>query len=286
MLKDGLSKYLKHDSHCFEKLLEKIKNDNILLKHEFMKQNFSGIETFSNSCYSTFILQFTPFFDFLTYCKNDGEVISKLKELGFYKISQKHLSCIDEIEKEIRKLSKVDGLIILPYHYLFASHAILTSQFKIDFYCEFQVEEKYNGMELNKLSKDLYKSSRRKHIKNRPDVIDFETNIKEFEKELLNFYNLNETEITNLNKMVYKIWIGNYDCFTSLFQFQIFKISKNKAYEHLFPLFKLIFKKKLLDEDEFLKEDKKSFIENNIGYYDSNYTKYKISKVRDILKLK
>lgn len=267
--------------NSFDNFLSLIKTKNLHFKQKFLTEKFIGINFFKEDCYNSFFIQFLPYLDFITFSKNDEIITSKLKDLGFNNSSLKYLSSINDLEFEIKKLEETEGLYIFPYHYLFASYAYITTKFKIESYESFFGTLKYNGTEVNNLFIDTFKRSRRN--KNKTTSCEFCFDTKMY--NLFDRYDrLTTDESYNSKKRLLKIYNGNYNAFSELFQFHHTTISKNDALERLFPLFMLIFKdKKLLNESDFFDYYNKLLESSGEQFYDKNYRKYKISKVRDIL---
>jgi hypothetical protein len=285
-LNDYFLKYHEYQLKSFEEFLSIKKNENIKLRQKFLSEKLSEVNLFKEDCYSSFFIQFMDYFDFLSFSENDEIIISKLKDLGFT-TSLKYLTNIDNLELEIRRLDKIDGLLIFPYNYLFACYAYLTSKFKIESYESFQGTTEYNGIEVNNLFMDTKKRVRRKNIKTSPDEFYFDKEMRDLSDGFDRLVRLTTNEIYNSKKILLKIYNGNYRDFLDLFQFHHTTISKNAALEELFPLFMLIFKdKKLLNEPDFFDYYDELLENSGEQFYDKNYRKYKISRVRDILKEK
>ncbi|MBP9848493.1 MAG: hypothetical protein KBC58_03565 [Flavobacterium sp.] len=261
-----------------------IKSKNLHFKQKFLTEKFIGINFFKEDCYSSFFIQFLPYLEFITFSKNDEIITSKLKDLGFSNTSLKYLTTINDLELEIKKLEETEGLHIFPYQYLFASYTYITTKFKIESYESFFGTSKYNGTEVNNLFIDTFKRSRRNNNKTSSDEFYFDKKMNDL---CYSYDRLTTNEIYNSKKRLLKIYNGNYSVFSELFQFHHTTISKNDALEILFPLFMLIFKdKKLLNETDFFDYYDKILENSGEQFYDKNYRKYKISKVRDILKEK
>lgn len=281
-LNEYFLKYHAIELNSFDNLLSLIKSNNSYFKHKFLTEKFIGINCFKEDCYSSFFIQFLPYLDFITFSKNDEIITSKLKDLGFSDASLKYITTINDLELEIRKLEKTEGLHIFPYQYLFASYSYITTKFKIESYESFFGTSKYNGTEVNNLFIDSFKRSRRKNNKTSSDEFYFDKKMN----DLCHSYDrLTTNKINDSKKRLLKIYNGNYSVFSELFQFHHTTISKNDALELLFPFFMLLFKdKKLLNETDFFAYYDKLLENNGEQFYDKSYRKYKISKVRDILK--
>lgn len=283
-LNEYFIKYHTIELSNFDNFLSLIKSENLHFKEKFLAEKFIPINFFKKKCYSSFFIQFIPFLDFLTFSKNDEIILSKLKDLGFSNASLKYVTTIDDLELEIKKLEKTEGLHIFPYQYLFASYTYLTTKFKIESYESFFGTSIYNRIEVNNLFIDTFKRSRRNRNKTSPNEFYFDKEMNDF---CDSFDSLITNEIYNSKKRLLKIYNGNFSDFSDLFQFHHTTISKNDALEKLFPLFMLIFKdKKLLNEAEFIDYYDKLVENSGEEFYDKNYRKYKITKVRDILKEK
>jgi len=230
---------------------------------------------------SSFILQFYPYLDFLPFL-NDGEVIDKLKKVGFASNTLKWLVSVVDIEKEIKRLIHVDGLLILPYAYLFASIEHIKLKFKIEIVESFGLNKIYNKSDTNTLFIDTSNRLRRRAYQaNKNHKID-NSNFEEIMQKVLDegedaFVSLGY-EKEEYGKVILKGLKGNSKHFLSLFlNFYNGNISKNQVFLEIFPLLKLILKDvDLLNEDEYNNSYKNQF-------YDRNYRFYKISRVKKIL---
>ncbi len=283
-LNEYFLKYHAIELNSFDNFLSLIKSKNLHFKQKFLTEKFIGINFFKEDCYSSFFIQFLPYLEFITFSKNDEIITSKLKDLGFSNTSLKYLTTINDLELEIKKLEETEGLHIFPYQYLFASYTYITTKFKIESYESFFGTSKYNGTEVNNLFIDTFKRSRRNNNKTSSDEFYFDKKMNDL---CYSYDRLTTNEIYNSKKRLLKIYNGNYSVFSELFQFHHTTISKNDALEILFPLFMLIFKdKKLLNETDFFDYYDKILENSGEQFYDKNYRKYKISKVRDILKEK
>lgn len=271
----------------FEEFIITTKQENIKFRQKFLSEKFVAIKYFKEDCYSSFYLQFIPYFDFLAFSKNEEDIISKLKELGFTNSSLKYLTDIDEIGIEIRKLLNFDGLVILPFNYIVSIHSFLTIKFKMESYESFFGIQKYNGVDVNNLYLESFRRSRRKNNISRLQEQDYEKYMIELNNNFDELLKIFFDEAIESKKMMLKILIGNYNVFIYNIQFQYNGISKNIALEALFPLFKTVFRdKKLLDEKEFIAYHNELLKSTGEKFYEKKYRKYKLTKVRDILKLK
>lgn len=269
----------------FESLILKIKFDCEKVKHDFLSTNFKNFirdDNLENK--SSFILQFTPYLNYLIYYKNDEDVVNKLKLLGFRSNSLKWLFDLNEIESEIRRLANIDGLLIFPFEYLALSINHISVKFQIEVYESFLDNLFYNGCETNRISvnfrnilrKNNYALLEKSKISNTP----YEDLMFDYINKLDNTAMTFDKQNSELFKHLIKLLSGNTMVFTESFLFMNYGISKRRVYSELFPLFKLLLKDlNLKNETEFNENNKES-------YYNNNYTLYKISKIRDVFKTK
>lgn len=269
----------------FESLILKIKTDSEKVKHDFLSTNFKNFNPDDNlEIKSSFILQFTPFLNNLIFYKNDEEVINKLKQLGLRSNSLKWLINLDEIESEIRRLANIDGLLIFPHLYLALSINHISVKFQIEVYESFLDNLLYNGCETNRLSVNFRNILRKKNyallekskICNTPYEDLMFDYINKLDSTALQFYMKN----SKLFKHLIKLLSGNTMVFNESFIFEINGISKRQVYFEFFPFFKLLLK------DLDLKNEIDFYNNNKDSYYNNNYRLYKISRIRDVFKMK
>jgi hypothetical protein len=269
----------------FENLLVKIQEDCKKIKIDFLAKEFYVLKSKPeiNDC-DSFFLQFTPFLNQLIFFSKDDEVISKLKKYGFNNATLKWMIDINEIESEIRRLEKIEGLLIFPHSYLSACIIYVSSKFQLDAFEHFIGNKNHNGLYTNKLYVDSFNRFRRRNYKLinslKPYKDEFEYLMNEqldlLEKTAIDNYE----EISKASKFVLKTLNGNSGNINELFQFSKNGISNSSVYCELFNLLKLILKeKKYKSETEFFEND-------SISKYKNDYRLYKISKVRDFFNLK
>ena len=266
----------------FENYLVELQKSKDTLERSFLASNFDSLPENSNkSDVSNFILQFLPYLDFLMFFDGDKEVKNKLNKLGFTNNVLKWLVSISDIEKEIKRLIKIDGLLFVPYNFLYASTEYIRLKFKIELVEGFGLNIMHNNIETNTVFLDLSNRVRRNNYINKksskPNKSEYDMlmnqHIETFEKISTEL----DQEKDLIIKSVLKSLNGNTKNITNLFEFRTVDISKNNAYCELFPLLKLIMKDvKMLDETEF-------YSSGNDKYYDGIYRIYKISRVQKLL---
>lgn len=269
---------------AFEKYLFELYYNSKLMKQKFISTEFNSLasDTIDKNV-SSFLVQFIPFINYLIFFPDDEKVLSKLNELGFDKSPSTSMVRLEEIEKEIKRLSNIDGLLIFPFHYLVASIHILQLKFNIEFIERLGLSCTYNNSKTNPLFVDTSNRLRRREY-NEEKI--HETEIKDSFELMMNAildYSDNVSiklglEKEALSKNYLQMLKGNVKIYTDLFnQFYCLSISKSRAYSELFPLLKLILKDaKLMSEKEYFDND-------NDKFYDGKYEFYKISRVRKIL---
>ncbi len=281
---ETLKLYNESKSH-FEELLIKIKSDSEIKKSIFLKEDFISFNKDADENEkASFINQFIPFFNHIFFFQNDNEVIAKLKKYDFSRGILKWKIDINEIESEIRRLEKIDGLLIFPLQYLSNCLNFVSSQFQIEVFEYFCGNINHNSFVTNKLYVDYINRNRRRSYNNSKETntykSDFENAMNQNLDKLDNKCDLLGIDRSELNAYITKNLKGNYEIMRDFIIFKNIGISKRKVYCEHFPLFKMVFKhKKLKSENEFY--ESKNEIE-----YNNDYTLYKVSKVRDILKMK
>jgi len=277
-----LSKIEKINIENFEKFLIELHQNTFFFKKVFLETNFIKLkENPTNEETSTFILQFIPFFDYVMFFYDDKNIIAKLRELGFANNILKWIVSIDAIEKEIKRLMNIDGLLFIPYNFLFASIEHIRIKFKIELLESFGLSIQHNNIETNTIFLDFSNRYRRKNYKRKKNTT---TNFSEFEMIMNEQIEVTEAKSEELGyekhtiiNSILKVINGNSKIFTDLIEFRTIGISKNNAYVELFSLMKLILKDvKLLEESEF-------FSNNNDKTYDGNYRFYQYRRVQKIL---
>lgn len=269
----------------FEEQLVSIRQECEIIKKDFLAKDFIIYNSKAdiNQSYS-FFLQFVPYLNYLIYFSKDEEVISKLQSCGFTFATLKWMIDINEIESEIRRLEKIEGLLIFPHAYLYSCIFYVSSKFRLNALEYFLGNVSYNGLVTNKIHVDFTKRMRRRNYnqnnKLKPSKNEFENVMNEqidlLEKTIIE----NGEDKSKFLKSLLKLLHGNCGSIYELFQFSTKGISKNSFYFELFPLLKIIVKdKKLKSETEF-------FDNTAEQVYNNDYRLYKISKVKDILNLK
>jgi hypothetical protein len=285
ILPDETLKLYNESKHHFEELLIKIKLDSETKKSIFLKEDFFSFNKYGDKNETAnFINQFIPFLNHIIFFPKDNEVIAKLKKYEFSIGILKWMIDIEEIESEIRRLEKVDGLLIFPLLYLSNCINFVSSQFQIEVFENFCDNINHNNFITNKLYADYINRNRRRNYNNSRETktfkSDFENTMNQYLDKLDNMSDVLGLDTNELNTYVAKSLKGNYEIMRDFIIFKNFGISKRKAYCEHFELFKMVFKhRKLKSEHEFY--ETKNGIE-----YNNNYNLYKISKVRDILKMK
>lgn len=269
----------------FEEKLVSIRQECEIIKKDFLAKDFIIYNSKAdiNQSYS-FFLQFVPYLNYLIYFSKDEEVISKLQSCGFTFATLKCMIDINEIESEIRRLEKIEGLLIFPYAYLYSCIFYVSLKFRLNALEYFLGNVSYNGLVTNKIHVDFTKRMRRRNYnqnnKLKPSKDEFENVMNEqidlLEKTIIE----NGEDKSKFLKSLLKLLHGDSGSIYELFQFSTKGISKSSFYFELFSLLKIIVKdKKLKSETEFFDNTSEQF-------YNNDYRLYRISKVKDILNLK
>jgi hypothetical protein len=269
----------------FEEQLVSIRQECEIIKKDFLTKDFIiyNSEAEINACYS-FFLQFVPYLNHLIYFSKDEEVISKLKSCGFTYATLKWMIDINEIESEIRRLEKIDGLLIFPHAYLYSCIFYVSSKFHLNALEYFIGNVSYNGIVTNKIHVDFTKRIRRRNYnhnnKTKLSKNEYENVMNEKIDLLEKKSSENGENNTKSIKFILKLLHGDCGSIYELFQFSTKGISKSSFYFELFPLLKMLVKdKKLKSETEF-------FDNTAEQVYNNDFRLYRISKVKDILNLK
>ena len=272
---------LKHSADLirYEKYIEELNKKAILAKKELLNENFSEYPmNGSIDDKSKFINQFWFLENLVMF--PDDEVMKKLKELKFSNNSLKWFVDYNDIINEINRLNEIKGLLIFPHAYLTAINNHLQIKFFINFIEGFELNTKYNNADTNILYKDYAERNRRfkyNEEKRQTPKMAF------FEEIMYNYYNHLEKKVGNRKKshnMILRIYRGETSDFLSILNiFQNEGISKNKVYNELFPLLKIIMK----DVNFLSKEEYHNKIDQ---FYEANYSKYKIARTKKILQKK
>ncbi len=266
------------DVEKYNSEIEKLKRKSISAKEILLNEQFDPFPNDgSQDDKIDFVNQFMPFILDLTLFP-DEEVIQKLKDYQFASHTLKWMVRIEEITNEINRLSAIEGLFFMPYSFLFAVEAHLSTKLRINFIEDFELSIRYNNEDTNVVFVDFDKRIRRrdynKKMRQTPKMDDFE---KQMNKIFDRLETATSADKGFSNKILRQSAKGNTASFYSLMDmFYCQGISKNKIYLELFPLFKLVMKDvELLAYDEYInsKEEK----------YDADYTKYQIARVKKIL---
>lgn len=282
MIKENSKPYqepFKSNYSKFELAIIELKRDFLTVREGFLKQKIKHYNDCDNV--NNFILQLYDYIPFLVFFKNDLEVLTKLKEIGIKKEILIWMVDLDDVEAEIKRIYQIKGLFIFSYDFLFAICSHLDLKFKISLIDYLGLAKSYNNSNSNTFFVDSNNRLRRRSYKamligkSKKNLFEQEMN-----KELDNLeetYNKIGCTKENLHKSLLKTLKGNTDNFLELISINLSQgISNRKVFLELFPLLKLILKDvELLGEDEFhnLKDE----------FYDGNYEKYKISRVKKIL---
>lgn len=261
--------------------IEKLKRKSISAKEILLNEEFDPFpNNGSQDDKIDFVLQFMPFIRDLTLFP-DEEVIQKLKDYQFASRTLKWMVRIEEITYEINRLSEIQGLFFMPYAFLFAVEAHLSTKLLINFIEDFELSIDYNNEETNILFVDFDKRIRRREYNKKMNQT---PKMDAFEKQMNKIFDRLETATSEdegfSNKILRQSAKGNTASFYSLMDmFYCQAISKNKIYLELFPLLKLVMKGvELLSYDQF--------IQTKEEFYDADYSKYQIARVKKILQKK
>lgn len=261
--------------------IEKLKRNTISAKEILLNEEFVPFpNNGSQDDKIDFVLQFMPFIRDLTLFP-DEEILQKLKDYQFASHTLKWMVRIEEITHEINRLTKIEGLFFMPYAFLFAVEAHLSTKLLINFIEDFELSIDYNNEETNILFVDFDKRIRRreynKKMNQTPKMDAFEKQMNKIFDRLETFTSVDEGFS---NKILRQSAKGNTASFYSILDmFYCQGISKNKIYLELFPLLKLVMKDvELLSYDQFIRTKEE--------FYEADYTKYQIARVKKILQKK
>jgi len=261
--------------------IEKLKRKSISAKEILLNEQFDPFPNDgSQDDKIDFVNQFMPFILDLTLFP-DEEVIQKLKDYQFASHTLKWMVRIEKITYEINRLSAIEGLFFMPYSYLFAVEAHLSTKLRINFMEDFELSTRYNNEDTNVVFVDFDKRIRRRDYNKK---LQQTPKMDEFEKQMNKIFDRLETATLAdkgfSNKILRQSAKGNTSSFYLLIDmFYCQGISKNKVYLELFPLLKLIMKDiELLSYEEF--------INNKEQGYNADYIKYQIARVKKILQKK
>lgn len=263
----------------FEEALSELKHDSIIIKKQFLNLKIKHYNDCDNV--HNFVLQLFDFIPFIVLFKNEIEVNYKLKEIGIKNEVLLWMIDLKDIEAEIRRLNQINGLTILPFDFLFAVRSHLDLKFKVGLIDFLGLSEDYNNSISNTLFVDTNNRIRRRNYEGKLErkasksIFEQQMN-KQLDKDGEIHVKIGNS-YEDYQSSLLKNLKGNTSNFLELIFFNLKnRISKRKVFLELFPLLKLILKDvELLSKDEFhnLKDE----------YYDGNYEKYKISRVKKIL---
>ena len=169
----------------------------------------------------------------------------------------------------------------MPYSYLIAVEAHLSTKLRINFMEDFELSIRYNNEDTNVVFVDFDKRIRRRDYNKKMQQT---PKMDDFEKQMNKIFDRLETATLAdkgfSNKILRQSAKGNTSSFYSLIDmFYCQGISQNKVYLELFPLLKLIMKDiELLSYEEF--------INNKEQGYNADYIKYQIARIKKILQKK
>jgi hypothetical protein len=282
-LPDDIKIQYEKDVEMYLAEIEKLKRKSISAKEKLLNEQFDPFpNNGSQDDKIDFVLQFMPFISDLTLFP-DEEVIQKLKDYQFASHTLKWMVRIEEITYEINRLTEIEGLFFMPYAFLFAVQAHLSTKLLINLMEDFELSKRYNNEDTNILFVDFDKRIRKREYNKE---LNQTPKMNSFDKQMNKIFDRLETVTSEdkgfSNKILRQSTKGNTSFFYSLIDMFYCKgISKNKVYLELFPLLKLIMKEKnveLLSFDQF--KNKKG------DKYDADYTKYQIARVKKILQKK
>lgn len=274
---------LKYDSdvELFNSQILELKSKSIIAKKRLLSEFFIPYkEGGSIDDKIKFVNQFIVFVSDLTLFPDD-EILIKLREYRFANNTLKWFVNLEEILNELNRLTNIDGLFFLPNTFLFAITNHLKIKFKISLIEDFELNIYYNNTDTNIFYKDFAKRyNRRKYNENQNQKGKMD-NFEIVMNDLLdNFEIAIENDIELAKKIFLQSINGNTSYYyTMLDLFYCESISRDKIYLELFPLLKLIIK-----DYELLSY--KEFYEIKDNKYNSDYTKYKIARVKKIIQKK
>ncbi len=274
---------LKYDTdvELFNNQILELKAKSFIAKERLLSENFIPLQ---NGCSTKdkiyFVNQFIGFLSDLTLFPNN-EILIKLQELKFANDALKWFVNLEEILNELERLTNIDGLFFLPNSFLFAITNHLKIKFNVNLIENFELNADYNNTETNIIYKDFAKRYKRREYNDNKNQIGKMDNFEIVIDNLLNTIEIStENNIELAKKILLQATKGNTSYYyTMLDLFYCDGISRDKIYLEFFPLLKLIVKDyKLLSYDEFYKS------KDNL--YNSDYTKYKIARVKKIIQKK
>jgi hypothetical protein len=262
--------------------IEYLRAQAALSKKRLLTESFDQFPTEGNlDDKINFVLQFTEIIQILVLFPDD-EVIGKLKSLKFSNLILKWFIPIDEILKELERLTKIDRLFFFLNPYFFAVQSHLQMKVLIALIEGFAININYNNCDTNIVFKDFADRQRRRdYNKSKGQTPKMDS----FEKAMNGLNNILERQANDevlVKKYLLQLTKGNTSGFYLLIDDFIYAgKSRNRAYKELFPLLKMV----LLDH-ELLSEDEFGALSNEASSYDGNYSKYKTERVKKILRKK
>ena len=209
----------------------------------------------------------------------DEEILEKLRSLGFANRTLRWMVNLEDIRFELDKLAEIKGLMIVRNYSLGAIQLHLATKFISSMFDDFELTEKHNKVEKNKLSREFEKTwERRVYRKERNSDI----KLDEYELLMNRLFDLISFEVDGdeiaARKQFLALAKGDTSIFISLLgEFGCVGISRRQVYLQMFPLLKMILKDvEMLSEPEYHKKKELN--------YDADYTKYRISRVKKIFK--
>ncbi len=279
-----LNQYLEQDSQryfakkeFFNKNIPIIERCFLEMANKYLQdKNSDNKKIKSKEGFDAFYRQFHKVLTLLPLSENE-EVKSKLKEIGFVDSVLYWMTSPTPITSEIERLMKVKGLTIFPFAFFTAFDFHIQVKFKNEMFESFGYSELKDGKEINLLYKDFAKRIERIEYNRKKKQLP-KTN--HFEAEMLAIIEETEDIIGN-SKETKKLLLngakGNTShCISLLSLFICDGISKNKAYQEIYPLLLLLkLDRELLTEEEFY---------NTKDNYDCDFKAYQISRCKKILK--
>ena len=210
----------------------------------------------------------------------DEEILEKLRSLGFANRTLRWMVNIENIRFELDKLAEIEGLMIARVYSLKAIQLHLDTKFKTSMLEDFELTEIHNKVEKNKLSREFEKLWARRiyrmerNIAIKLDPYEVSMNL------LFDQISLNEgVDEAAAKKLFLTLAKGDTSMLISLLgKFGCIGISERQVHLEMFPLLKMIMKDvEMLSEVDYHKKK-----ESN---YDADYTKYKIARVKKIVRI-
>ena len=269
------------DIDLFNEQVLELKAKFIIAKKRLLSENFIPYKNDGSTEYKiNFVKQFVDFVSDLTLFPDD-EILIKLREYKFANNSLKWFANLEEILNEINRLINIDGLFFLPNTFLFAITNHLKIKFNVKLIEDFELNADYNNTDTNIFYKDFVKRYNRREYNENKNQTGKMDNFEIVMNDLIDKIEIaTENNIELTNKILLQSIKGNTSYYyTMLDLFHCEGISRDKIYLEFFPLLKLIIKDyELLSHKEFYE------IKDNI--YNSDYKKYKIARVKQIIQKK